>query len=98
MVGMKDKAVLVEVWKWGGMVPLCFEDSLYPVCFNRILSSIYGIRCNNGARDVQLQQKLTIFVNNGFVWVNIPVEGDLAGKKLVVLRDSGLEVVNGKKK
>ncbi len=98
MVGVKDTAVLVEVGKRGGMVPLCFESGLHPRCFHRIVSDVYCFPGGNGSRDAKLASRVKILENNGYIRCFTPVEGELVGIVLVVLCSKGWEVCDGKKK
>ena len=90
MVGVKDKTILCEIAKWNGMVPLRVETGEYPVCFNRIVTSVYNLRGPNGSKTNRLHQIRVLLCNGGYVYWR--KENDM-----IILMAKGWRVADGKK-
>ena len=98
MVGVKDTAVLVELAKRGGWLPLSVEkpEVGFPVCFHRVVTDVYNVQGNNGSKTRRLRQICTILVNNAYIRrVRSLDSGKLGGAEIVYLTEKGRGVVGG---
>ena len=92
MVGVNDMTVLVELAKsvWPGAIPLREESDQHPICFNRLLNTVWNVGGSSQTRQRRLHTLRKKLENNGFIYWN--KENDM-----IILTGKGWEVVDGKK-